>query len=609
MVKTLKRKKQLKIRNTKRSKRGGVDEKLLSAAELAARPPLNKISVSENMDKEKAKHIRYKAKHKILGHIPKLASKSFGKTDLVKEVSRNKAETSESKHFQPEEISQFLRNRWYAIEADALSQDRENAEKAALDADKADAQRVFVTALTKSIPNMSDEDIDKYLEILIKKPQKNDIDSLYWQLKKYNPSLLLQLKKEKEIRKNLTAQVFNQLNILQDSESSDSESLVAPSSNAATIPLPHSRPPAIEAETTARARKSKKKTKKTKKEKRIVAREPRDENAQAIELDDTIKKSDARKKRENMISNSYAAKVLSKRWIVEMEMDMNMIPRDKHYLVLGDLRESVVKELTGGELKNWIIILENMMVKRIINGWYRLRNGRKINNIDFGPTDKEYTKQFLLKTKNDLQSIINNILSKDANNVVFDNTTNQERFVKTIKNLIRADKIRFVKDIGDSSNTQLKALSLNLGTYMIELFNRAQKEEKEAKEPINKYQDLLIGLVKDDEIDMKTKIYHLRSIVKDMTDLELYSLKSHSVFTRSNWLKLRNEDKSLTAPIGIELDKENRNRVVKDLIKFGWTIDSINKYVLDDAVARQRQFNDQMARAAAERDEDDDIYS
>ena len=48
MVKTLKRKKQLKIRNTKRSKRGGVDEKLLSAAELAARPPLNKISVSEN---------------------------------------------------------------------------------------------------------------------------------------------------------------------------------------------------------------------------------------------------------------------------------------------------------------------------------------------------------------------------------------------------------------------------------------------------------------------------------------------------------------------------------------------------------------------------------
>uniref|UniRef100_A0A6C0AW15 Uncharacterized protein n=1 Tax=viral metagenome TaxID=1070528 RepID=A0A6C0AW15_9ZZZZ len=590
MVKTLKRKKQLKIRNTKRSKLGGVDEKLLSAAELAARPPLNKISVSENMDKEKAKLIRYKAKHKILGHIPKLASQNFGKTDLVKEVSRNKVETSENKYFQPEEISQFLRNRWYAIEADALSQDRENAEKAALDADKADAQRVFVTTLTKNIPNMSDEDIDKYLEILIKKPQKNDIDSLYWQLKKYNPSLLLQLKKEKELRKNLTAQVFNQLNILQDSESSDAESLATPSSTVTTFPLPVA--PA------SAARPKKKKQKKTKKGKRVVPHVRRVENAQAIELDDTIKKSDARKKRENMISNSYAAKVLSKRWIVEMEMDMNMIPRDKHYLVLGDLRESVVKELTGGELKNWIIILENMMVKRIINGWYRLRNGRKINNIDFGPTDKEYTKQFLLKTKNDLQSIINNILSKDANNVVFDNTTNQERFVKTIKNLIRADKIRFVKDIGDSSNTQLKALSLNLGTYMIELFNRAQKEEKEAEEPINKYQDLLIGLVKDDEIDMKTKIYHLRSIVKDMTDLELYSLKSHSVFTRSNWLKLRNEDKSLTAPIGIELDKENRNRVVKDLIKFGWTIDSINKYVLD--------IRDP---TTADGDEDDDIYS
>ena len=299
-----------------------------------------------------------------------------------------------------------------------------------------------------------------------------------------------------------------------------------------------------------------------------------------------------------MISNSYAAKVLSKRWIVEMEMDMNMIPRDNHYLVLGDLRESVVKEVTGGELKNWIIILENMMVKRIINGWYRLRNGRKINNIDFGPTDKEYTKQFLLKTKNDLQSIINNIVSKDANNVVFDNTTNQERFVKTIKNLIRADKIRFVKDIGDSSNTQLKALSLNLGTYMIELFNRAQKEEKEAEEPINKYRDLLIGIVKDDEIDMKTKIYHLRSIVKDMTNLELYSLKNHSVFSRSNWLKLRNKDKSLTAPIGIELDKENRNRVVKDLLEFGWTIDLINKYVLD--------IRDP---TTADGDEDDDIYS
>ena len=590
MVKTLKRKKQLKIRNTKRSKLGGVDEKLLSAAELAARPPLNKISVSENMDKEKAKLIRYKAKHKILGHIPKLASQNFGKTDLVKEVSRNKVETSENKHFQPEEISQFLRNRWYAIEADALSQDRENAEKAALDADKADAQRVFVTTLTKNIPNMSDEDIDKYLEILIKKPQKNDIDSLYWQLKKYNPSLLLQLKKEKELRKNLTAQVFNQLNILQDSESSDAESLATPSSTETTFPLPVA--PA------SAARPKKKKQKKTKKGKRVVPHVRRAENAQAIELDDTIKKSDARKKRENMISNSYAAKVLSKRWIVEMEMDMNMIPRDKHYLVLGDLRESVVKELTGGELKNWIIILENMMVKRIIIGWYRLRNGRKINNIDFGPTDKEYTKQFLLKTKNDLQSIINNIVSKDANNVVFDNTTNQERFVKTIKNLIRADKIRFVKDIGDSSNTQLKALSLNLGTYMIELFNRAQKEEKEAEGPINKYQDLLIGLVKDDEIDMKTKIYHLRSIVKDMTDLELYSLKSHSVFTRSNWLKLRNEDKSLTAPIGIELDKENRNRVVKDLIKFGWTIDSINKYVLD--------IRDP---TTADGDEDDDIYS
>ena len=590
MVKTLKRKKQLKIRNTKRSKLGGVDEKLLSAAELAARPPLNKISVSENMDKEKAKLIRYKAKHKILGHIPKLASQNFGKTDLVKEVSRNKVETSENKHFQPEEISQFLRNRWYAIEADALSQDRENAEKAALDADKADAQRVFVTTLTKNIPNMSDEDIDKYLEILIKKPQKNDIDSLYWQLKKYNPSLLLQLKKEKELRKNLTAQVFNQLNILQDSESSDAESLATPSSTETTFPLPVA--PA------SAARPKKKKQKKTKKGKRVVPHVRSVENAQAIELDDTIKKSDARKKRENMISNSYAAKVLSKRWIVEMEMDMNMIPRDKHYLVLGDLRESVVKELTGGELKNWIIILENMMVKRIINGWYRLRNGRKINNIDFGPTDKEYTKQFLLKTKNDLQSIINNIVSKDANNVVFDNTTNQERFVKTIKNLIRADKIRFVKDIGDSSNTQLKALSLNLGTYMIKLFNRAQKEEKEAEGPINKYQDLLIGLVKDDEIDMKTKIYHLRSIVKDMTDLELYSLKSHSVFTRSNWLKLRNEDKSLTAPIGIELDKENRNRVVKDLIKFGWTIDSINKYVLD--------IRDP---TTADGDEDDDIYS
>lgn len=591
MVKTLKRKKQLKIRNTKRSKLGGVDEKLLSAAELAARPPLNKISVSENMDKEKAKLIRYKAKHKILGHIPKLASQNFGKTDLVKEVSRNKVETSENKHFQPEEISQFLRNRWYAIEADALSQDREKAEKAALDADKADAQRVFVTTLTKNIPNMSDEDIDKYLEILIKKPQKNDIDSLYWQLKKYNPSLLLQLKKEKELRKNLTAQVFNQLNILQDSESSDAESLATPSSTETTFPLPVA--PA------SAARPKKKKQKKTKKGKRVVPHVRRVENAQrAIELDDTTKKSDARIKRENMISNSYAAKVLSKRWIVEMEMDMNMIPRDNHYLVLGDLRESVVKEVTGGELKNWIIILENMMVKRIINGWYRLRNGRKINNIDFGPTDKEYTKQFLLKTKNDLQSIINNIVSKDANNVVFDNTTNQERFVKTIKNLIRADKIRFVKDIGDSSNTQLKALSLNLGTYMIELFNRAQKEEKEAEEPINKYRDLLIGIVKDDEIDMKTKIYYLRSIVKDMTNLELYSLKNHSVFSRSNWLKLRNKDKSLTAPIGIELDKENRNRVVKDLLEFGWTIDLINKYVLD--------IRDP---TTADGDEDDDIYS
>ena len=83
-----------------------------------------------------------------------------------------------------------------------------------------------------------------------------------------------------------------------------------------------------------------------------------------------------------------------------------------------------------------------------------------------------------------------------------------------------------------------------------------------------------------------------------MTNLELYSLKNHSVFSRSNWLKLRNKDKSLTAPIGIELDKENRNRVVKDLLEFGWTIDLINKYVLD--------IRDP---TTADGDEDDDIYS
>ena len=200
MVKTIKKNRKLRlVKSNKRinnKKRGGTgDPPLLTAAQLSARPPLNKISVSENMDKELAKNIRYKAKHKILGHIPNLANKRFGKSDLVKELV-----TTE----------------------DALKLDREEANNAALNAistnnDREEANNAAINARISgaNIENMSDMEIDMYLDLLFSKD--TELDPALKNLdKKFHQEFVERLLKEKDYRKSLQNQVLNKISSLSE---------------------------------------------------------------------------------------------------------------------------------------------------------------------------------------------------------------------------------------------------------------------------------------------------------------------------------------------------------------------------------------------------------
>tara|TARA_B100001094_G_scaffold206580_1_gene200458 strand:- start:12310 stop:14109 length:1800 start_codon:yes stop_codon:yes gene_type:complete len=598
MVKTIKKNRKLKLNKSNKRinniKSGGTGEPpLLTAAQLSARPPLNKISVSENMDKELAKNIRYKAKHKILGHIPNLANKRFGKSDLVKELV-----TTE----------------------DALKLDREEANNAALNAistnnDREEANNAAINARISgaNIENMSDMEIDMYLDLLFSKdtelhPALKNLD------KKFYQEFVERLLKEKDYRKSLQNQVLNKLSNLSEEK------------------------------TTEKTEKTKE-TKRTKKTKKIKkARNVKEKNLSNIKappynsLASLPKKSSERIEREKVLDGEYAILAFDKRWIIDNEMSLGMLPKDELYepregtLQYEEFLEHL-KEISRAVLINNLKIAQDDILRIVLDGWMFGQNREMLNRRGINVLiNKNAYKQFegVEVFERDMLSIVEywktNKPKLNSNKDIW-MINGSELSVEFIKEFIMFHVIRLVKYdylyfVKESKMINLYRLKMSISRF-ISLFREKNRRDEQiienGKSARKKYEEEMINISKDNNIDNKTKTKLLRNIVKDMSNIDLYSMLMTSQLSLEAWNPEIFPSRELAV---LELQIENRNRVTKSLLNLGWKMKDIqekavskldlsDKTMTNDAVKliqNEPDYNFELEDDSSPELEDDDIY-
>lgn len=592
MVKTIKKNRKLKLnKRINNIKSGGTGEPpLLTAAQLSARPPLNKISVSENMDKELAKNIRYKAKHKILGHIPNLANKRFGKSDLVKEL----VTTEDALKLDREEANNAAQN------AISTNNDREEANNAAINARISGA----------NIENMSDMEIDMYLDLLFSKdtelhPALKNLD------KKFHQEFVERLLKEKDYRKSLQNQVLNKLSSLSE-------------------------------EKTTEKTKETKRTKKTKKKKK--ARNVKEKDLSNIKappynsLASLPKKSSERIEREKVLEGEYAILAFDKRWIIDNEMSLGMLPKDELYepregtLQYEEFLEHL-KEISRAVLINNLKIAQDDILRIVLDGWMfgqnrEMLDGRGINAL----INKNAYKQFegVEVFERDMLSIVEywktNKPKLNSNKDIW-MINGSELSVEFIKEFIMFHVIRLVKYdylhfVKESKMINLYRLKMNISRF-ISLFREKNRRDEQiienGKSARKKYEEEMINISKDNNIDNKTKTKLLRNIVKDMSNIDLYSMLMTSQLSLEAWNPEIFPSRELAV---LELQIENRNRVTKSLLNLGWKMKDIqekavskldlsDKKMTNDAVKliqNEPDYNFELEDDSSPELEDDDIY-
>mgnify|MGYP005721513133 CR=1 FL=1 len=595
MVKTIKKNRKLKLNKSNKRinniKSGGTGEPpLLTAAQLSARPPLNKISVSENMDKELAKNIRYKAKHKILGHIPNLANKRFGKSDLVKEL----VTTEDALKLDREEANNAAQN------AISTNNDREEANNAAINARISGA----------NIENMSDMEIDMYLDLLFSKdtelhPALKNLDN------KFHQEFVERLLKEKDYRKSLQNQVLNKLSNLSE-------------------------------EKTTEKTKETKRTKKTKKIKK--ARNVKEKNLSNIKappynsLASLPKKSSERIEREKVLDGEYAILAFDKRWIIDNEMSLGMLPKDELYepregtLQYEEFLEHL-KEISRAVLINNLKIAQDDILRIVLDGWMFGQNREMLNRRGINVLiNKNAYKQFegVEVFERDMLSIVEywktNKPKLNSNKDIW-MINGSELSVEFIKEFIMFHVIRLVKYdylyfVKESKMINLYRLKMSISRF-ISLFREKNRRDEQiienGKSARKKYEEEMINISKDNNIDNKTKTKLLRNIVKDMSNIDLYSMLMTSQLSLEAWNPEIFPSRELAV---LELQIENRNRVTKSLLNLGWKMKDIqekavskldlsDKTMTNDAVKliqNEPDYNFELEDDSSPELEDDDIY-
>ena len=595
MVKTIKKNRKLKLNKSNKRinniKSGGTGEPpLLTAAQLSARPPLNKISVSENMDKELAKNIRYKAKHKILGHIPNLANKRFGKSDLVKEL----VTTEDALKLDREEANNAAQN------AISTNNDREEANNAAINARISGA----------NIENMSDMEIDMYLDLLFSKdtelhPALKNLDN------KFHQEFVERLLKEKDYRKSLQNQVLNKLSNLSE-------------------------------EKTTEKTKETKRTKKTKKIKK--ARNVKEKNLSNIKappynsLASLPKKSSERIEREKVLDGEYAILAFDKRWIIDNEMSLGMLPKDELYepregtLQYEEFLEHL-KEISRAVLINNLKIAQDDILRIVLDGWMFGQNREMLNRRGINVLiNKNAYKQFegVEVFERDMLSIVEywktNKPKLNSNKDIW-MINGSELSVEFIKEFIMFHVIRLVKYdylyfVKESKMINLYRLKMSISRF-ISLFREKNRRDEQiienGKSARKKYEEEMINISKDNNIDNKTKTKLLRNIVKDMSNIDLYSMLMTSQLSLEAWNPKIFPSRELAV---LELQIENRNRVTKSLLNLGWKMKDIqekavskldlsDKTMTNDAVKliqNEPDYNFELEDDSSPELEDDDIY-
>ncbi len=595
MVKTIKKNRKLKLNKSnkriKNIKSGGTGEPpLLTAAQLSARPPLNKISVSENMDKELAKNIRYKAKHKILGHIPNLANKRFGKSDLVKEL----VTTEDALKLDREEANNAAQN------AISTNNDREEANNAAINARISGA----------NIENMSDMEIDMYLDLLFSKdtelhPALKNLDN------KFHQEFVERLLKEKDYRKSLQNQVLNKLSNLSE-------------------------------EKTTEKTKETKRTKKTKKKKK--ARNVKEKDLSNIKapsynsLASLPKKSSERIEREKVLDGEYAILAFDKRWIIDNEMSLGMLPKDELYepregtLQYEEFLEHL-KEISRAVLINNLKIAQDDILRIVLDGWMFGQNREMLDRRGINALiNKNAYKQFegVEVFERDMLSIVEywktNKPKLNSNKDIW-MINGSELSVEFIKEFIMFHVIRLVKYdylyfVKESKMINLYRLKMSISRF-ISLFREKNRRDEQiienGKSARKKYEEEMINISKDNNIDNKTKTKLLRNIVKDMSNIDLYSMLMTSQLSLEAWNPEIFPSRELAV---LELQIENRNRVTKSLLNLGWKMKDIqekavskldlsDKKMTNDAVKliqNEPDYNFELEDDSSPELEDDDIY-
>ena len=595
MVKTIKKNRKLKLNKSNKRinniKSGGTGEPpLLTAAQLSARPPLNKISVSENMDKELAKNIRYKAKHKILGHIPNLANKRFGKSDLVKEL----VTTEDALKLDREEANNAAQN------AISTNNDREEANNAAINARISGA----------NIENMSDMEIDMYLDLLFSKdtelhPALKNLDN------KFHQEFVERLLKEKDYRKSLQNQVLNKLSNLSE-------------------------------EKTTEKTKETKRTKKTKKKKK--ARNVKEKDLSNIKappynsLASLPKKSSERIEREKVLDGEYAILAFDKRWIIDNEMSLGMLPKDELYepregtLQYEEFLEHL-KEISRAVLINNLKIAQDDILRIVLDGWMFGQNREMLDRRGINALiNKNAYKQFegVEVFERDMLSIVEywktNKPKLNSNKDIW-MINGSELSVEFIKEFIMFHVIRLVKYdylyfVKESKMINLYRLKMNISRF-ISLFREKNRRDEQiienGKSARKKYEEEMINISKDNNIDNQTKTKLLRNIVKDMSNIDLYSMLMTSQLSLEAWNPEIFPSRELAV---LELQIENRNRVTKSLLNLGWKMKDIqekavskldlsDKKMTNDAVKliqNEPDYNFELEDDSSPELEDDDIY-
>ena len=148
---------------------------------------------------------------------------------------------------------------------------------------------------------------------------------------------------------------------------------------------------------------------------------------------------------------------------------------------------------------------------------------------------------------------------------------------------------------------------------------RDEKIIENGKSARKKYEEEMINISKDNNIDNKTKTKLLRNIVKDMSNEDLYSMLMTSQLSLEGWNPEIFPSRELAV---LELQIENRNRVTKSLLNLGWKMKDIQeKAVLKLDLSDKTMKNDGVNLIQNEPDyhfeleddsppelEDDDIY-